>query len=48
MSLPNASTKGTIYGVGLGPGDQDLLSVRADRLVRQAEIIAFFRKTGIW
>ena len=42
MSLPNASTKGTIYGVGLGPGDQDLLSVRADRLVRQAEIIAFF------
>ncbi|PNB53055.1 precorrin-2 C(20)-methyltransferase, partial [Pseudomonas sp. FW305-130] len=27
---------GTIHGVGLGPGAPDLLSVRADRLVRGA------------
>ena len=35
---------GTVYGVGLGSGDVDLLSVRADRLVRNAKIIAYFRK----
>jgi precorrin-2/cobalt-factor-2 C20-methyltransferase len=37
---------GTIYGVGLGPGAQDLMSVRADRLVRNARHVAFFRKAG--
>ncbi|MEO0379727.1 MAG: precorrin-2 C(20)-methyltransferase [Pseudomonadota bacterium] len=40
------SAPGTVYGVGLGPGDPDLLSVRADRLVRSARHIAFFRKAG--
>lgn len=38
--------RGTIHGVGLGPGAVDLLSVRADRLVRSATHIAFFRKAG--
>lgn len=37
---------GTIHGVGLGPGAQDLLSVRADRLVRSARHVAYFRKAG--
>ncbi len=37
---------GTIWGVGLGPGDPDLMSVRADRLVRGTRHIAFFRKAG--
>jgi precorrin-2/cobalt-factor-2 C20-methyltransferase len=37
---------GTIYGVGLGPGDPELLSVRADRLVRGARHVAYFRKAG--
>ena len=37
---------GTIYGVGLGPGNPDLLSVKADRLVRGAKHVAFFRKAG--
>ena len=37
---------GTIYGVGLGPGAADLMSVRADRLVRGARHVAFFRKAG--
>ena len=37
---------GKIYGVGLGPGAVDLLSVRADKLVREATYIAFFRKVG--
>jgi precorrin-2/cobalt-factor-2 C20-methyltransferase len=37
---------GTIYGVGLGPGDQELMSVKSDRLIRNARHIAFFRKAG--
>ncbi|WP_092847669.1 precorrin-2 C(20)-methyltransferase [Modicisalibacter xianhensis] len=36
----------TIHGVGLGPGSQDLMSVRADRLIRQASHVAYFRKKG--
>ena len=39
-------TAGTIHGVGLGPGAADLMSVRADRLVRQAANVAYFRKAG--
>lgn len=39
-------TLGTIYGVGLGPGDPDLMSVRADRLLRNARHLAYFRKAG--
>ena len=38
--------QGTIYGVGLGPGAVDLMSVRADRLLRAARHVAFFRKAG--
>lgn len=37
---------GTIYGLGLGPGDPDLMTVRADRLLRGAEHVAYFRKAG--
>ena len=36
----------TVYGVGLGPGAPDLMTVRADRLVRGAARVAFFRKAG--
>ncbi|MCE7519018.1 precorrin-2 C(20)-methyltransferase [Vreelandella titanicae] len=39
-------TQGTVYGVGLGPGSQDLMSVRADRLIRGATHVAYFRKKG--
>ncbi len=37
---------GRVIGVGLGPGDPDLMSVRADRLVRGARHLAYFRKKG--
>lgn len=37
---------GTLHGVGVGPGDPDLMSVRADRLLRNARHVAFFRKAG--
>ncbi|WP_164659887.1 precorrin-2 C(20)-methyltransferase [Tropicibacter sp. Alg240-R139] len=38
--------KGTIYGLGLGPGNPDLMSVRSDRLLRNARHVAYFRKAG--
>ena len=40
------AVKGTIWGVGLGPGDPELMSVRADRLLRGASHVAYFRKAG--
>ena len=35
-----------ILCAGLGPGDPDLISVRADRAVRGAAQVAYFRKAG--
>ncbi|KIZ33881.1 MULTISPECIES: precorrin-2 C(20)-methyltransferase [Rhodopseudomonas] len=40
------SRAATIYGVGLGPGDPELMSVKAARLIGQARVIAHFRKPG--
>lgn len=45
MTMPE-TRPGTIFGVGLGPGSQDLMSVRADRLIRGASHVAYFRKKG--
>lgn len=44
--IPAALRQGTIWGLGLGPGDPDLMSVRADRLLRGARHVAYFRKAG--
>lgn len=43
MSASSTDT-GTIWGIGLGPGDPELMSVRADRLLRGARHFAHFRK----
>lgn len=32
---------GRLYGVGVGPGDPDLMTVRAQRLISQAKVIAY-------
>lgn len=37
---------GKIICAGLGPGDPDLISIRADRAIRSARHVAFFRKRG--
>jgi precorrin-2/cobalt-factor-2 C20-methyltransferase len=37
---------GKIICVGLGPGDPDLMAVKADRLIRSAAHVAYFRKAG--
>ncbi len=40
------SCPGRIYGLGLGPGDPDLMSLRAHRLLTGARNVAYFRKAG--
>src|SRR3984957_6243302 len=40
------SASATIYGVGLGPGDPELMSVKAARLIPKAGVIAQSRKPG--
>ncbi len=37
---------GTLYGVGMGPGDPDLVTVKAARILQAATIVAHFRKRG--
>lgn len=37
---------GKVICAGLGPGDPDLLSLRADRVIRTARHVAYFRKRG--
>ncbi|MYA89872.1 MAG: precorrin-2 C(20)-methyltransferase [Boseongicola sp. SB0662_bin_57] len=37
---------GTVYGVGLGPGEPDLMSAKALKLLANARHVAFFRKKG--
>ncbi|MEL6520293.1 MAG: precorrin-2 C(20)-methyltransferase [Pseudomonadota bacterium] len=32
---------GTLYGVGLGPGDPELLTLKAHRLISEADVIAY-------
>ena len=33
-------TRGTLYGLGVGPGDPELLTLKAVRLLREADVIA--------
>src|SRR5690606_15658273 len=32
---------GTLYGIGVGPGDPELLTVKAARILRQVSVIAY-------
>ena len=36
--------KGTVYGIGLGPGDPELVSIKAYNLIKKNRDIFFFRK----
>src|ERR1700737_456281 len=38
---------GTLYGIGVGPGDIRYLTLRAAVLVRDVDVIAFFAKRGL-
>ena len=37
---------GRLIGVGTGPGDPELLTLRAVRLLREADVVAHFAKAG--
>ena len=37
---------GTLYGVGLGSGDPELMTVKAARILRDTKLIAYFSKGG--
>ncbi|MEV0085983.1 precorrin-2 C(20)-methyltransferase [Saccharopolyspora sp. NPDC050642] len=37
----SSNGKGTLFGVGLGPGDPELVTVKAARLIERAEVIAY-------
>jgi precorrin-2/cobalt-factor-2 C20-methyltransferase len=40
------SSAGRLYGVGLGPGDPELLTVKAVRVIQAAPVVAYFAKAG--
>ena len=40
------SAAGKLIGVGVGPGDPELLTLKAARALNQAEVVAFFAKRG--
>ena len=37
----NEKKSGTLYGVGVGPGDPDLLTLKAARLIENAKVLAY-------
>ncbi len=39
-------TPGTLYVVGVGPGDPELLTLRAVRVIAAATVVAYFAKRG--
>jgi precorrin-2/cobalt-factor-2 C20-methyltransferase len=45
-SKGGAVTLGALIGVGLGPGDPELVTVKAARLIGEATTIAYFAKRG--
>jgi precorrin-2 C20-methyltransferase/precorrin-3B C17-methyltransferase len=41
MSAADESTPGVLYGVGLGPGDPELVTVKAARIIGAADVVAY-------
>ncbi len=46
MSGASTAGSGRLYGVGVGPGDPELLTLKAARLIDTADVIAYFAKEG--
>lgn len=44
--MSGAELKGRLIGVGTGPGDPELLTLKAVRAIGEADVIAFFSKKG--
>jgi precorrin-2/cobalt-factor-2 C20-methyltransferase len=46
-ALAGTARPGTLYGIGVGPGDVRYLTLRAAGLVRAVDVVAFFAKKGM-
>ncbi len=46
-AIAGTACAGTLYGIGVGPGDISYLTLRAAALVRDVDVIAFFAKRGL-
>ncbi|HEX9556024.1 MAG TPA: precorrin-2 C(20)-methyltransferase [Reyranella sp.] len=46
-TLAGNATAGTLYGIGVGPGDVRYLTLRAAGLVRAVDVLAYFAKKGL-
>lgn len=44
--MKNNQSLGTLYGVGLGPGDPELMTLKALRVLKATKNIAYFSKGG--
>ena len=36
-----SASRGTLWGVGLGPGDPELVTVKAARVIAEADVVAY-------
>jgi precorrin-2/cobalt-factor-2 C20-methyltransferase len=41
------SSYGRLYGVGLGPGDPDLVTIKAMKIIAAVPVVAYFAKKGV-
>ncbi|HWJ75684.1 MAG TPA: precorrin-2 C(20)-methyltransferase [Kaistia sp.] len=46
MSSAPTRAMGRLYGVGVGPGDPELLTLKAARIIDAADVVAYFAKEG--
>ena len=46
MSMVGTANVGKLIGVGVGPGDPELMTLKATRALHQADVIAYFAKAG--
>lgn len=46
-TIAGTAERGTLYGIGVGPGDVRYLTLRAAGLVRSVDVVAFFAKRGL-
>jgi len=41
-----SSSNGRLFGVGLGPGDPDLVTIKATKIISAVSVVAYFAKKG--